>query len=426
MSNVTDNDILTYGSQGLIVPLEGYIEKYAPKLTAIFEKDPNLKKYVTAPDGHIYTAPKVQQLAHRVNPDNMFINKVWLDKLGLELPETTDDFYSVLKAFKEQDPNGNGKKDELPMSFIYPGDDSFDIYSFMGSFGVLDNGSNHVTAKNGVVQFSPVQDGYKEAVAYFHKLYSEGLIDPEVFTHDRKQMIAKGQEADELYGVFFAWFDENVIGNKRAEEDYVALPPLKGPRGDQMWNYKPSAVFSRNNFAVSEVNKYPEASIRWLDQCYDLSNSYELCAGMWDVNIKQVGDIVVYLDPPEGLSVDEFRYKNSPAYTVPYYLDAEAYGKMDLSSNHKRKIDRLENIYSKYFPPIEDIFPPAFFTVSQEEELSILRADINSYVSQKFASWVLGEFDVNSDWVSYKNQLNKMGLERYIEIHQEAYDSYYK
>jgi putative aldouronate transport system substrate-binding protein len=87
MSGVSDNDLLIYGSQGVFLPNEKLVAKYAPNLMAIYQKHPEIEKYMTTPDGHIYSAPRIQQLAHRVNPDNMFINKTWLDKLGLAVPE---------------------------------------------------------------------------------------------------------------------------------------------------------------------------------------------------------------------------------------------------------------------------------------------------------------------------------------------------
>jgi putative aldouronate transport system substrate-binding protein len=426
MSHITDEDILIYGSQGVLIPNDELVRQYAPNLMAIYEEHPEVEKYMTAPDGHIYTAPRIQQLAHRVNGDNMFINQTWLDALGLDIPQTTDELAEVLRAFGSQDPNGNGQADEIPMSFIYPESASFSIYSFVGAFGALDNEGSHVTADEGQIRFTPAREEYRDAVRYLSGLYAEGLIDAEVFTHDVSQYTAKGNEADEIFGVFFAWFDENIVGVERAENDYVALPPLEGPGGDRMWNTNPWAVMARQNFAMTSANEYPEVSVRWLNEAYDLYYSYQLNAGTWGVNIEQVGDTIVYLDPPDGMSQDEFRYQQSPAWTTPYNLDLESYSKMELGSNHTRKIDRMQNVYSQYFPPIEDIFPPAFFSQEQGDELAILRTDINEYVSQMFARWVVGENDVDEGWDDYLTTLNRMGLDRYIEIHQEAYDSYYQ
>ena len=124
-------------------------------------------------------------MKYRENPDNLFINKKWLDKLGLEMPTTTDEFYQVLKAFKNGDPNGNGKADEIPFSFLgnYA---NVDINSLFGSWGVIDR-PEHVMIKDGEVLFTPAEDGYKQGLVFFRKLYAEGLIDGEAFTHNMQQ-----------------------------------------------------------------------------------------------------------------------------------------------------------------------------------------------------------------------------------------------
>ena len=78
---------------------------------------------ITAPDGHIYSFPWIEELGagkesiHSVN-DFPWINVEWLNKLGLKMPTTTEELKQVLIAFKTKDPNGNGKADEIPMSFI--------------------------------------------------------------------------------------------------------------------------------------------------------------------------------------------------------------------------------------------------------------------------------------------------------------------
>ncbi len=74
------------------------------------------KDLITAPDGNIYALPQVNECYHCMYQQRMWIYKPWLDKLGLKMPTTTDEFYEVLKAFKTKDPNGNGKADEIPLS----------------------------------------------------------------------------------------------------------------------------------------------------------------------------------------------------------------------------------------------------------------------------------------------------------------------
>ena len=152
-------------------------------LTPYLDAAPNVQRFFetcTAPDGCIYGVPG--KIALRPDTyDCMYINKTWLDKLGLEMPTTTDEYYEVLKAFVTQDPNGNGKADEI--GYIAPCTGSCistmaNLSQFLPAFGVVVNYSTtYCMVKDGVVTFAPTMEGYKEAMKWLHKLYSEGLID---------------------------------------------------------------------------------------------------------------------------------------------------------------------------------------------------------------------------------------------------------
>ena len=119
----TDYDLLKLAKDGTIIPLEDLIEKYMPNSKKVLEKAPEYKSMITAPDGHIYSFPWIEELGsgkesiHSVN-DFPWINMEWLNKLGLKMPTTTEELKQVLIAFKTKDPNGNGKADEIPTVLI--------------------------------------------------------------------------------------------------------------------------------------------------------------------------------------------------------------------------------------------------------------------------------------------------------------------
>jgi len=428
MSGLTDSDIVRYGPSGTLVPLEKLADQYAPNIKDLFAKRPDIKKYVTAPDGHVYTLPRIQELAHRVNPDNMFINKTWLDKLGLNTPQTPEEFYAVLKAFKERDPNGNGKKDIIPFSFIggsqSPEAFTCDIFSLFAEFGMPDN-MEHVIVQNGKVVFTANTQEFRNALIYFNKLYSEGLIDPEAFTQDLKQYTAKGSGPDMLFGVFMGWFDENYVGADRARKDYIVLPPLKGVDGKQHWNTVPYMVLNRDNFGLTSKMKNPEVAIRWADLCYDWETSFELCYGPWGINLKKDGNKIIQLPPPAGMSPDDFRYLHSPAMSTPFAVYEADHKNLNLAENHVRKFARLD-MYRQFFPPQNEIYPKVFFLPEEESELAIIRTDIQNHVQQMRARFITGSESINTGWDNYVQQLNQMGLARYIEIYQKALDRYNK
>ncbi|WP_322176499.1 extracellular solute-binding protein [Acutalibacter caecimuris] len=119
-NSLGDVDILT--NLDLFVPLEDYIEEYCPNIKAAYEAEPIMRKLITQPDGHIYTLSSKLPLRPKAC-DVPYINQKWLDNLGLEMPTTVDEWYNVLKAFKEQDANGNGDlNDEIPFGGSGKGD----------------------------------------------------------------------------------------------------------------------------------------------------------------------------------------------------------------------------------------------------------------------------------------------------------------
>ncbi|MPQ44417.1 extracellular solute-binding protein [Clostridium tarantellae] len=415
---LSDSDISKYGKQGMLIPLENLIDEYAPNLKKILDENPKIKKAITSPDGHIYTIPFIDNFKPETIPDNLFINKTWLDKLGLEIPKTTDEYYKVLKAFKEKDPNGNGKTDEIPLT--YRANETFTgEFSMFGAFGVLDN-KEHLMVKNDKIIFSPMEDNYKEAIKWFNKLYTEGLIDKEVFTHDGSQYTAKGKNEEMITGSFIIYADENFVGAERAANDYVVLEPLKGPNGDQLWNRYDNNL-QIDKVAITNANKNPEATMRVIDEFFKEDFSLRVHWGELDKNLKKEGDSYAILPPKDGMSVDEFRFKNCPGPNAPGIMSEETYSKLKFASDKERKIERYE-IYDKYANP--NPLPIIRFTDEQSTEIGIIFTDIDNYVKEMKAKWITGQRSIDEDWESYKEQLKKMGIDKYINIYQDGYNQY--
>ena len=112
---LSDSMILTYGvQQGVFIPLEDIFKNYCPNIERILDL-PGVREQMTAPDGHIYGIPYVT--GDTTVAYSPWINERWLKNVNKEMPKTTDEFEDVLKAFKDQDANGNGDpNDEIPFS----------------------------------------------------------------------------------------------------------------------------------------------------------------------------------------------------------------------------------------------------------------------------------------------------------------------
>lgn len=339
IGGMSDSEVNKYSSQGIIVELNDYIDKYAPNFKKLLGEKPDLDAVIRNPEGKIYGLPFYQELISEEIPDNLFINKKWLDALNLEVPTTTEEYYEVLKAFKTQDPNGNGVADEIPLSYRANQRLTGEL-SLFGSFGVLDNDA-HLMIEDGKVLFSPAQEGYKEGIEYMNRLYTEGLIDPEVFTQDQSQYIGKGQAEEEIVGSFIIFNDENYVGIDRAYNDYTALLPLKGPDGDQLWN-KYATGYDTNAFIITKNNKYPEASVRWADEFFTVETSMQAIQGEVGVNLEYNDGKYKIMDAPEGSSVNEMRSKTCPASYIFGMMTREMIDNIEYQPDMTRKLERCE------------------------------------------------------------------------------------
>ena len=226
-AGLSDTDILKYAKQGVIIPLEQYIDKYMPNLQKVFEQAPEYRAMCTDENGHIWTLPWIEQLGYGKTAiqtiGNMpFINVAWLDFLGLKMPTTTDEFEQVLIAFRD---NADKIKAEfgidgdiIPMSCIISGgneDCTILCNGFGEGYGDPDPSRHIVISDDKKVLCTATTEGWRKGVEWLHKLYTENLIDPDAFTQEWSTYVAKGKSG--RYGVCFSWDVANIVDISMAD-----------------------------------------------------------------------------------------------------------------------------------------------------------------------------------------------------------------
>lgn len=423
-----DEDLLTWGKNGVIVPLEDIIDKYMPNLQQVFKERPQYKEMLTASDGHIYSFPWIEELGegkksiHTVN-SLAWINKKWLDNLGLAMPETTEELHTVLKAFKENDPNGNGKKDEIPMSFISK-DDGNDLKMLTAAFGdgTGDNGDHLTVSNDHKVIFTANQSGYKDSIKYFHSLYKEGLIDKEAFEQDWNRYVGKGN--DQKYGLFFTWDKNNLSAGN---DDYVLLPVLTGDNGQKNVTRTNNMGFSRDRFVITSGNKNIELTAKWVDQLYAPTQSVQDNWGTYgdkkQQNIfeyDQAANQLKHLDL-DGAAPVEIREKT--AIAGPLAILDSYYGKYTtMPDDAKWRLDLMEKDIFPYVKN-ENNYPRLFLNLEDTKKIADIDADMQDYISRKRDEWIT-KGTVDKEWQDYLVQLEKLGLKEWMSIKQNNYDAY--
>lgn len=428
-AQASEQDLLTWAKNGVIVPLEDAIDDYMPNLKKVFEASPEYKQMMTAPDGHIYSLPWIEELGegkesiHTVNSLG-WINEKWLKALGLEHPKTAKDLYNVLKAFKEKDPNGNGKKDEIPLSFI-SNDDGNDLKMLFAAFGdgSGDNAQHMIVDNDGKIQFTANTDAYKEAIKYFNKCYTEGLIDTESFEQEWSRYVAKG--ADEKYGLYFTWDPHNVTG---PGDDYVMYRPLAREDGQVNVTRTNNFGFSRDRFVITSANKNLELTAKWIDQMYEPLQSVQNNWGTYGdkgQNIFKLNEAEHKLvhEPLEGTAPVELRQKTSVG--GPLAILNSYYGQYTTMPDDAKW--RLDLMAEYIFPHVNNNYnyPNIFFSQEDTKKIADIEADMMGYITQKRDEWIT-KGNIDEEWDDYLKQLKAYGLDEWLKIKQENFDNYNK
>ena len=422
-AGLSDNDILRYAKQGVIVPVETLIDKYMPNFKKVLDTRPEYKKLITASDGHIYSFPWIEELgsgkeAIQALDDIPWINKKWLDELGLKMPTTTDELEKVLIAFKEKKPEG--KNDIIPMSFMinHGGEDPAML---LGAFGSGDNYDHYVVSEDKKVMYTANQEGYKKGIEWLHQLQQKGLIDKEAFTQDWNTYVAKGKNG--RYGLYFTWDRANISGNN---EDYVPLPPLKGPDGQINVARTNGYGFDRGRMVVTSANKNLELTAKWIDKAYEpiqsVQNNWGTYGDKKQQNIFELTSNGSLKHLPLG-SASPWDIRQKTNVDGPLAVLNNYYGTVTtMPDDAAWRLDILHKIYVPFMKATYN-YPPIFLSKDNQDQLTQLETVVKPYVERKKAEWIL-KGGIEKQWDDYLKQLDKNGLPKLLDIKQKALDKY--
>lgn len=423
-------DVVKYGSEGLLLPLNDYLnETYMPNFTRILENEPELRSALSTPTGEIYVLPTMNRNALPQTNDTLVINTEWLEKVGMDAPTTTDELFDVLMAFKEAgDLNGDGRSDEVPMTFRY-GDGNTGLFSFMGFTGlVMNNKNSRMAMKDGTPVFMAATDEYKEYLHYMHKLYANGLLDREAFTMDGPAYNAKTQSPTPSAGVISAWtaqaINNPIEGNDLTKEGvYRYLAPIKNSDRDvePVWVKRGNPLNGNLSFAINADTKHPEEIVRWIDLAFEKETSVQNYLGKFGVHLNPEGDDKYSkIKNAEGkdFSNEEMSSLVPNKFAVAYILDGE-FTLTDVIDSPQNKT-AADELYGPYLAK-EYVNDTAMSTIEEGEAISYITPDLFSYVDQSTAKFIT-EGGIDEGWDEYIAQLNNLRLEEYVAIRTALHD----
>lgn len=418
----TAHELTKYGGEGIFLPIEDLLEEYAPNFTEMMEEYPSVRGAITMPDGHIYSFPRVYDPEFKsvLSGWKLWINEEFLEALGIDEPETLDEYYDYLVAVKEENPTGNGENNEVPLQ---AGSDSNLIKIFGGAFGLVNRGEMNEfidmdPESEGDLRFFPTSDRYKELLQFLNKLYDEELLNNDLYTVESEQVRARG--ADGLFGSVVIT-DPTQYG----DTTYIGAKNLEGPHGDAVYGNVKDAVVAPGGFAITDNNPNPAATIRWLDYFYSDEGTKLYFMGKEGMTYEEESDGSVEYsdlinDNPDGLSYTDaiseymtWRDGTYPAIVKQAYFK----GSEGLPSSNEAAEKFQDGIP-------DEIWPTFSFTAEESEVLTSIGNDIEEFVKEQNGLFITGEISFDK-WDDHVDTIEGMGLEdEYMKIYNDAYERY--
>ncbi len=419
-------------NKSYFMDLTDLIEKDMPNLKAAFEAEPSLKAVATARDGKIYSLPKKLPKRPTVCGNISYLNQTWLNNLGLAVPTTYKELETVLEKFITEDADGDGDKtNEIGITgaagnAVLSGD----LRNILSPFGTMVSRGDNYMGLNGEGKpvFMPVQDNYKEAVKWMRELYEKGIVDPEYFTQESSMATAKRQaEGGSKVGLIFGWTADAEAGVNAGQ--FVPLEAVAGPDGKHyVENASNYLDISDRELLITKNCSDPDTLLKWADDFYTDLTSLQTFYGSIPDYITDDGDGTYTVNKPaDGSSLDTSAWSNSLRDFGPKYMKPDFYDRIKLPSDQGDGIKLAQDsINEKYVTTDKNVgFPMVQYTEEELAQISTLSTNIYKYCEAEYAHWVV-EGGVEEEWDAYIKKLNDMGVEKLIEIQENAYNSYLK
>jgi putative aldouronate transport system substrate-binding protein len=275
---------------------------------------------------------------------------------------------------------------------------------------------------NGKLTFVPATESYKAGLEYWRKMYTDNLLFSESFTLSNEQLNALGQNPEVILGSFTRHIGDYVLGPERYF-DYVGVPPLKGADGKQLWKNTEYPFYYSSCFIITDKCKYPKEMMRWVDYMFTDQGALEFNSGPENVTWKwddTAHTTYSGIKPPEGIGYDDWRNGNCPGGMSLAWISKTLYEKAKPAADMPDfKYEDHTALYTPF--QAKEYVPVLNYTKEESDELALIQGGIWNYVKEWEGKFITGQADM-SQWDSYKQELDNMGLPRLMEIFQKAYD----
>ena len=429
-------DILPILQQYGYYTKEAYNRMFGDKAEMLYNA--MISRGTSGTGGALYAWP--QLVEHPIDTPRTYtwINQRWLDAVGMEVPTTIDELHDVLVAFRDQDPNGNGIKDEIPMIGCTNSASSNDIMQYIINGFIYNNDSYYFKIDDNVLSTPYLTDEYRQALIYAKQLTDEGLFSPMSWTIDGKESKAMLNPADGVYtaGVITDRSTSDFEVDNNALWDYTALPPLKDATGSGAGGYGCMLSYNMNyQTYVTEDCENKELAVKFLDFMSSEEAALRMYFGEYGVDWDysdgtKNGDNgeparINQINPNVGDIPGNSYWSNTCATFSTWYYNHEV-DFNDLSNYNNQQAKQLLDMYNNYMAAGQP--KQVFIYTEYNEEETDWRdqnyMDIADYMKQSRSEFVTGLRDPADDaqWQEYVDNMKALGYDKWVEIAQTSWD----
>ena len=412
---------------GLILPLNDLIDAHAPDFKEMMDENPEWKRQATTDEGTYYCFPYIYQTRLANSFVGFQIRQDWLDKLDLAMPTTVDEWAAVLTAFRDEDPNGNGQKDEIPFS---PSPNHNRISVFKLAFGLSPYFNGFYLDADKKVQHTYLSPAYEQYLTTMAEWYAQGLIDPEYVTIDRNGLTAK--VTGNLVGATFAGYGMGFLGNwtnimRKAGDENFFLVGSVYPKASDGVTHGYSDLFVTNvGYAVSADCKIADKVVEIFNYFYSPEGHLVMNFGP-DETVYEIADgKPAYRESAliignSGLPIDSVLIQYGMACNGGPMVQDEAYSRLVVSTFEGQAV-AAEN----YMQANTDWMIPAISHTTEESgEISSIITDMETLMSEYETKVIMGLESVEN-LPKMIEALHGMGIDQALAVKQAAVDRYYQ
>jgi putative aldouronate transport system substrate-binding protein len=359
----------------------------------------------------------------------MYINQDWLDAVGMQSPTNTTELLEVLKAFRDKDPNGNGKSDEIPMY-------RSNVWNYVINAFVYYDVNHPLNVTDGKVWSPVITNEYRKALIYLNNLYNEGLITDQSFSSSSTDMkaIISGEEDLATVGIWYGHPESDTNTYIATLDQYVSMNPLSDETGKGGYVAVRPNDLLLSGFITKDCED-TETAMRFLDFFYTDESVTRNRHGEKDVNWKYVeekeenifgGTSNIKFLGDKDIESARWGIHLPSIYTDENYLTIVDRS-TERSTNSARLLKEQTQIMTTWKRP-DQLTSNLEFTTDEDDELDSIDATLTSYALESLSLFITGDKDPNNDadWNKYVQTMEEYNLSKKVDIYQAAFDRKYK